>query len=47
MSDAPILQTARNPIGEWSDTNNIIVDQSKVEKMTKSENLLFLFEKKK
>lgn len=31
MSDAPIqLQTARTPISEWSDSNNMIVEQSKV-----------------
>lgn len=30
MSDAPIIQTARTPISEWSDTNNLIVEQSKV-----------------
>lgn len=29
MSDAPIMQTARNPIGEWNDSTNMM-DQSKV-----------------
>lgn len=29
MSDAPIMQTSRNPHNEWSDSNNMI-DQSKV-----------------
>lgn len=35
MSDAPIHQTTRNPISEWSDSNNMIVDQSKVQNITK------------
>lgn len=31
MSDAPI-QTTRNPMSEWSDSSNMIVEQSKVQK---------------
>lgn len=35
MSDAPIMQTSRNPMGEWSDSNNMI-DQSKVNKLNEN-----------
>lgn len=34
MSDAPILQTARTPISEWSDSSNMIVEQSKVKQFS-------------
>lgn len=30
ISDAPILQNTRNAVSEWTDSNNMIVDQSKV-----------------